>query len=213
MPLALFDLDGTLVDQRRAARSWAAELASAGVLSKTHVDAVALALTARRPKGEVFAELVSDLRLPLSSGELWARYRRRMPELVRCAEPDLDALRELRSEGWTLGIVTNGEADNQENKIRATGLADVVDGWAISSQIGVRKPDPAIFQAMARRLGHPVDGWMVGDGLEADVAGGAAAGLKTIWIASATASDVRITPTAIAPDVATAVQIILGHAV
>jgi hypothetical protein len=43
--------------------------------------------------------------------------------------------------------------DNQLGKIRNTGLAELVDGWCISDEVGVRKPDPKIFQLTAQRCG------------------------------------------------------------
>lgn len=108
-----------------------------------------------------------------------------MPQLVRCTEADKQALARLRAARWTIGIVTNGTVENQEGKIRSTGLADLVDGWVVSEAVGVRKPDPAIFQALAQHLSCDPEGWMIGDSLEHDVAGGAAAGLNTAWVSPA----------------------------
>lgn len=209
MPLVAFDLDGTLVDQAAAARLWAQEFARAVSLTSEQVGHLSAALVARRPKGEVFAEVVAAWSLPMSGEEVWAEYRARMPELVTCSEPDLAALRGLRQAGWTLGVVTNGMVDNQEGKIRRTGLADLVDGWVISEEIGVRKPDRAIFEALAARLGCPLEGWMVGDSLDMDVAGGSAAGLNTVWVTSDVSSAASpIQPTMNAPTVAEAVEAI-----
>lgn len=137
--MVAFDLDGTLVDQADAASRWAEEFISSNRLNLDVVD-VAAALTARRPKGEVFAELVESYDLNLDADELWANYRRRMPELVTCTDADRNALIELRAAGWTLGIVTNGMVDNQQGKIRSLGLDALVDGWVISAEVGVRKP-------------------------------------------------------------------------
>lgn len=212
MALALFDLDGTLVDQATAARVWAAEFATTWAIPATQIDAITALLSERRPKGEVFAELVGEHSLATTADAVWREYRRRMPDLVRCAPADLDALVRLRKAGWTLGIVTNGEADNQESKIRRTGLAALVDGWVISSEVGFRKPDPQIFRALASKLGHALDGWMIGDGIEADILGGASAGLRTILIARAESRPGSAAPTAIAPDVAAAVDLILDDA-
>lgn len=214
MPLALFDLDGTLVDQASAARRWAEEFTRRSSLPRDFASQIATALSQRRPKAEVFAEIVTAFALPWEPDLLWAQYRQRMPSMVRCTAPDLDGLRRLRRAGWTLGIITNGETDNQEGKIRSTGLDDLVDGWAISAEEGCRKPDPALFRMLAERLGQPLDGWMVGDGMETDIVGGAAAGLRTILIATDSsephdADDETVLPTAIVPDVAHAVSLML----
>lgn len=209
MPLVEFDLDGTLVDQAAAAQLWAKEFTEASGLPPEQADHIGGALAARRPKGEVFAELAAAWSLPMSGDEVWNSYRARMPELVTCSRCDLDGLKVLRQAGWTLGVVTNGMVDNQEGKIRRTGLADLVDGWVISDEIGVRKPDRAIFEALAARLRCPLEGWMVGDSLEMDVAGGNSAGLKTVWITSgASAAKSSVQATVTAPTVAKAVEAI-----
>ncbi len=104
---------------------------------------------------------------------------------MSCRAEDLDALRRLRVAGWKIGIVSNGMVDNQLAKIHNTGLSRLVDGWAISAEVGIRKPDPGIFRLAAGRCGASPDGdggWMVGDSLVLDVAGGHAAGLRTIWL-------------------------------
>lgn len=211
MPLAAFDLDGTLVDQAAAARIWSQEFTANWGLPAEEVDRIAHALTARRPKDEVFAELTAAWSLPTSGEEVWKSYRARMPELVGCSDSDLIALKLLRDAGWTLGLVTNGMVDNQEGKIRRTGLADLVDGWVISAEVGVRKPDPAIFEALAARLRCPLEGWMVGDSLEMDVAGGNGVGLKTAWITSEPSAVAQAIEASItAPTVAKAVEAIMS---
>ncbi|GAB3806473.1 HAD family hydrolase [Humibacter antri] len=185
MALAAFDLDGTLVDQARAAREWSEELIAQWCLPLDAAEGIASALSERGPKDAAFDRLVAARSLPLRGADLLAAYRRRMPDLVQCTDADKAALRGLRAEGWTIGVLTNGSVQNQEGKIRATGLAALVDGWVISEEAGFRKPDPAIFRALAERLGCSLRGWMVGDSLEHDVAGGAAVGLRTAWITSA----------------------------
>jgi FMN phosphatase YigB (HAD superfamily) len=83
-----------------------------------------------------------------------------------------------------IGVVTNGLADVQLTTIVGSGIAGLVDGWAISGAERVRKPDVWLFAIAASRCGMFLagGGWMVGDGLEADVGGGRAAGLRTIWV-------------------------------
>lgn len=182
MPLIALDLDGTLVDQASAARRWSIGFVDEWSLPAEEVDIVADALTERRPKGEVFGALVERLGLSATADEMWLDYRSKMPSLVTVADGDRRALAELRAAGWTIGIVTNGMADNQEGKIRRTGLDALVDGWVVSDAVGSRKPRREIFEALATRLGCALDGWMIGDSLDLDVAGGAAVGLRTAWI-------------------------------
>lgn len=209
MPLAIFDLDGTLVDQESAARVWAQGFVEKWSLRVEDHDVVSAALIARRPKDQVFGELVRYFDIPVSPSAVWDDYRAQMPALVPCTDADREALQKLRSEGWKLGIVTNGMADNQVGKIRSTGLSDLVDGWVVSSEIGARKPDPAIFHALAQRVGYALEGWMIGDSLEMDIAGGAGVGLKTAWITATPSAEA--TPTITARTVADAIRLILDR--
>ena len=180
--MVALDLDGTLVDQVGAAARWAEEFVRTNSVSVS-VDSIASALAQRRPKGEVFSELVSEHQLDLDPDEVWADYRLQMPKLVTCTQEDRDALVMLRAAGWRLGIVTNGMVDNQEGKIRQLGLDALVDAWVISGEVGIRKPEPEIFHLLATRLGCELEGWMIGDSVELDVNGGASVGLRTALIA------------------------------
>ncbi|MER6176733.1 HAD family hydrolase [Streptosporangium sp. NPDC001681] len=137
------------------------------------------------PHREVFFTKVRDrFTLPDSVDELWSRCRQRMPHLVNCRPEVMDGLSRLRASGWEVAIVTNGTADNQLGKIQRTGLAEAVDAYALSGVDGIRKPDIGLFKVAAKRCGVILaeGGWMVGDHLVADIGGGRAAGLRTIWV-------------------------------
>jgi putative hydrolase of the HAD superfamily len=80
-----------------------------------------------------------------------------------------------------LAIVTNGPSDVQRESLR--GIEDRVDAVIISGEVGVAKPDPAIFFLAAERLGVvPQDAWHVGDSLSHDVEGAQAAGIPAVWL-------------------------------
>ncbi|MFI6995786.1 HAD family hydrolase [Nonomuraea wenchangensis] len=183
--LALFDLDRTLIDLDSAFRRWAEEFVERRRLGPEGLAWLIAQDRDRHPHREIFFSDVRD-RFALAEPveELWAGYRRRMPHLVQCYPGVLAGIADLRSAGWLVGIVTNGMADNQLGKLRRTGLVDAVDGYAVSGAEGIRKPESGLFEIAAQRCGASLaeGGWMVGDSLIADVEGGQAAGLRTIWI-------------------------------
>jgi HAD superfamily hydrolase (TIGR01549 family) len=183
--LALFDLDDTLVDRRAAFNAWAEEFATVHGLDDAALTFLLMTDAHHSgPMDSFFATVCQTFDLAEPPDQLWEQYRRRMPELASCRAEDLDALRRLRRAGWRIGILTNGMADNQLGKIRNTGLNRLVDAWCISDEVGIRKPDPEIFRLAAERCGSSPNrgGWMIGDNLVLDVAGGHAAGLRTIWL-------------------------------
>jgi FMN phosphatase YigB (HAD superfamily) len=182
--LALFDLDDTLVDRSAAFRTWAEEFVVAHRLDAAALTWL-LATDARisGAKGPFFHAVRQAFRIDQPADVLWRQYRRRMPDLVACRPQDREALRLLRVAGWRIGIVTNGMTDNQYGKIHRAGLHTLVDGWCISAEVGIRKPEPAIFGIVAQRCGTSITngGWMIGDDPLLDIAGGRGAGLRTIW--------------------------------
>jgi putative hydrolase of the HAD superfamily len=183
-PLALFDLDNTLIDRLAGFKRWAAEFAAGLGLEEAAVDwLVALDADGSVPMRTFFGRVRERFGLAEPADELWRAYRARLPFLVSCPDEALAGLDRLRAAGWAVGIVTNGMTDNQTGKIRRTGLAGRVDGWAISDAEGVRKPDARLFEIGAERCGASLGGgWMVGDDPGKDIAGGRGAGLRTIWI-------------------------------
>lgn len=183
--LALFDLDRTLIDLDTAFLLWAEEFAEQRRLGPEGVAWLASLDRDGYAHREVFfGKMREHFALPEPVDELWAAYRRRMPHLVRCYPGVSAGLADLRAAGWRVGIVTNGMADNQLGKLRQTGLANAVDGYAVSGAEGIRKPGTGLFEIAAQRCGSSLaaGGWMVGDNLIADIEGARTAGLRTIWI-------------------------------
>ncbi|MGW4125828.1 HAD family hydrolase [Nocardia sp. NPDC004711] len=183
--MALFDLDDTLVDQTGAFGLWVFEFAEEHRLPDGAVGWLQAAPKMwPGPKERMFNEIRAHFRLAEPVELLWQRYRHRMPELVRPRPGVLEGLALLRGGGWIVGIVSNGALDNQLGKLERTGLAEHVDGYCISGEVGLRKPDVRIFELAARQIGADAveQGWMIGDDPELDVAGGHRAGMRTCWI-------------------------------
>jgi putative hydrolase of the HAD superfamily len=63
------------------------------------------------------------------------------------------------------------------------GLAGLLDAVVTSAEAGARKPEPAIFEAALEELRcSPGSALLIGDSLETDVAGGRAAGIRSILL-------------------------------
>jgi HAD superfamily hydrolase (TIGR01662 family) len=113
----------------------------------------------------------------------------------------LDTLAALKSKGYRLGLVSNATDDeNTQRLIDKGGFRPYFEFILSSAACGVRKPDARIFQ---RALGHfevkPSEAAIIGDSLEADVAGGQNMGMYTVWIARRS-QDRRETIARIQPD-------------
>ena len=92
------------------------------------------------------------------------------------------ALEQARSRGERVIVVSNWDASLPEVLARV-GLRDLVDGVVSSAAAGARKPGAAIFARALELAGvGPAQARHVGDSLEEDVAGAAAAGVPGLWL-------------------------------
>ncbi|MEU3607971.1 HAD family hydrolase [Streptomyces sp. NPDC035033] len=180
-PTALFDLDDTLTDRAAAFTAWAKEFSAAHALPEDWLHEADATHSGRRRA--FFALAKARHGLPGTVEEHYAAFRRRTPRLVPYRPAVNAAVRALAARGWRLAVVTNGDHDAQHAKLAAARLTDLLPTVVVSSDHGIRKPDPALFHAALAQLGAPTgDVWVVGDSLTADIAGGNAAGLRTLWI-------------------------------
>ncbi len=186
MPLLLCDLDDTLVDREEAFRVWAARFAELHSLPGPETVAWLTELDSHGyfPRTELVAAIIE--RYGVWPDETIA-LRQFRDDLVRCL-PTISTetaalLTSLRRAGWRVGIVTNGEERQQENKVTASGLSALIDACVVSEAVRCRKPDPDIFRIAAERCGVDLaGGWMFGDHPEADIRAASEIGLNTIWL-------------------------------
>lgn len=184
MPLALFDLDDTLLDRTTAFRDWVRWLAGRHGLDPAVATAWFCGVdddgALRLPQLAELARIRFELRATVP--ELVAAHDETIHRFFRLDESVATALRRLRADGWRIGIVTNGRLV-QERVIVATGLHELVDGWAISAAEGVAKPDRSLFELAARRAGATLaDAWMVGDSPDDDIVAANDLGLTSVWV-------------------------------
>jgi putative hydrolase of the HAD superfamily len=92
-----------------------------------------------------------------------------------------DCLNELT--GVNLGIISNGDAILQKQKLRSLGIIDNFTTIVISGEVGISKPDSRIFLMACRKAGvSPSECWHVGDDLKVDVQGSISSGINGIWL-------------------------------
>ncbi|QFU24672.1 pyrimidine 5'-nucleotidase [Shewanella eurypsychrophilus] len=85
-----------------------------------------------------------------------------------------------------MGIITNGFTELQTIRLQRTGLLESFSPVVISEQVGVAKPDVAIFEHALGHMQHPPREkvLMVGDNPHSDIQGGLNAGFDTCWLNS-----------------------------
>ena len=100
-------------------------------------------------------------------------------------EEDVTAtLQKLKSENYRLGIFSNaGDDQDVQELVGKFGIRPYFDFVLTSAACYYRKPHPRAFEiALAQWSIPPKDAVMVGDSLQADIAGAQQSGIKTVWI-------------------------------
>jgi putative hydrolase of the HAD superfamily len=118
---------------------------------------------------------VHEPELPAWMVDVWMAERPAAVQLHDDVEPELDV---LAGAGRVLGAITNGNFPFAKLDV-ARRFAFIVH----AEQLGEMKPAPAAFRhAVELCNGDPARWVHVGDGLDTDVAGAQACGMKAVWI-------------------------------
>lgn len=149
------------------------------------------------------------------------------------------AIIDLADEGWTLVVVTN-QAGVARGAFTEEDIAAVnarieacieqeagkcpIDRWyhcpyhpdgpiaEWTADHDWRKPQPGMLLAASEDLGIDLGAsWMIGD-QDRDIEAGIAAGCRTIWLTAADRTNDRVEPTAFAPSLVEASQLVLAAA-
>lgn len=97
-----------------------------------------------------------------------------------------DILHALKRQRYKLALVADGPVATFRNNLGPYGLYDLFDAYAISEELGTRKPDAHMFRHALDQLcigeqdyGRVV---MVGNHLARDVKGANALGIISVWL-------------------------------
>lgn len=83
---------------------------------------------------------------------------------------------------YTMHIITNGFEEVQLRKLKSSDLLPYFDQVITSEKVGVKKPNPKIFQYALELTGATKEqSIMIGDNFEADILGAKNAGMHTIF--------------------------------
>ena len=132
-----------------------------------------------------------DLRLFLqASHDVWASHY----SLAASTHALLEA---LRARGLRLALVSNTASPEWLLRpvLERQGLVERVDAVVLSSEVGKRKPHPAIFERALEEVEvEPGEALFVGDRLDADVFGASRVGMTTVQALWFRADDVPVDP-------------------
>jgi putative hydrolase of the HAD superfamily len=191
-----FDIDDTLVDHGAAARAGAMALhrhIGAPVPVEQFVSDWAAALDRNFPRylaGELsfqgqrrerIRQVVDAALTDEAADAVFASYQEAY-EAAWALFPDVLPCLETLSHG-RVGVITNGQVEQQREKLKKTGIAARFECIVISEECGWSKPSSEIFLEACRRIGaSPADATYIGDRYDIDAEGARRAGLTGVWL-------------------------------
>ena len=206
----LFDLDDTLIDSSRADSLALRETletfqhefhgASLPMLLALHTDLLKEArdlyhrsgVMTNLPErlGRLLRLVGADSHSATKMGEYY--YEARMRHLA--PYPDVLLFLNQLKRRYPLGIVSNGPKGIQHRVLEAMGMADLFQTVVVAGEVGVRKPDPAIFQmALTALKTSPQEVLMAGDSYPLDVVPAMRLGMRAAHV-QGMPGDLRLNP-------------------
>lgn len=199
--MIFFDIDDTLVTHRQSQRQAALlfwekfaqrlpfskqEFPDAwdAVMQKHFAAFAAGQISFREQRLRRMQEIFSTATVPLSEEEADAyfqAYLRHYEESWTLFDDVVTCLNALSHH--KLGIISNGDGEQQRRKLRRLGIDGHFTTVIISGDFGVWKPKPEIFwEACQQASVSPGECLYIGDNLTGDCLASQAAGLRGIWL-------------------------------
>jgi len=189
----IFDLFGTLVSNIEPLiyRKRLLEIAFAlGAPPEPFIEAwsqfFAHRMDGRIPDGEAqFEPVLRELGLKISPEACREANESRRAFMLESLTPKPDAvpcLQSLRAAGLRLALATDCSSETPELLDRTT-LGSFFAVRAVSASLGMRKPDPAMYQHVLEGLGlSGAECLYVGDGNSEELPGAKRHGMTTVWV-------------------------------
>jgi putative hydrolase of the HAD superfamily len=95
-------------------------------------------------------------------------------------DPMIELMAALRAEGYRMALVTNNVREWEPRWRAMAPIDDIFELVVDSAYVGMRKPDPEIFELTVERLGLPARACLFVDDLEANCAAARAAGMQAV---------------------------------
>lgn len=181
-----FDLGGVLIDwnpRHLYRRLLDDEAAIERFLAEVCTPEWNASLDAGHPFADGVAQLVRE---HPEQAELIEAYWSRWPEMLGgCFTETLEIMRRLRAEGIPIYALSNWSNETFPSTRDRFPFLDEFDGILLSGQVGVGKPDPAIFRRFLERFGLTAESTVFIDDNAANVAVAQSLGLQALLFRNA----------------------------
>lgn len=193
--VVFFDVDDTLLDTStfaETARKAAIELMVDNGLPLDKDEAYGVLKTIIRQKGSnygkhfnILTEVVLGHEDPMLVALGMITYHNVKIALLRPFAEIIDTLIYLKSQGYRLGVISNGITIKQWEKLVRLNVYSFFDEVITSEEVGAKKPDKLIYDVALRKMnGDPEKSIMIGNKFKEDALGAVNAGMSAILVNS-----------------------------
>jgi len=175
---AIFDLDGTIVDDELQWQKAFQNVADKNKLNKKITPIPGMSLEdswKRNNELEKYHELAGQTReefMEIIENE----------ERVKVREGFNDLVLYLKEKGYLLGLATSSFWEITELVLQKTGVTGVFDAMTTGEEVAYLKPDPEIYRLTCQKLGVEPEETIVFEDAEAGIEAATGAGCKVIKI-------------------------------
>ena len=185
--VVVFDLEDTLyreIDFLKSGYRCVAQLLNNVKPSITCEDFYDALWSVYQQGGNPFEETIKNYRF-MADAKVWMLdvYRNHIPS-ISLKEGVVEVLEELKNQGVTMGVITDGRQSTQMNKIKTLGLMNYIDEDDIVINVCPErmKPDTRSFQFYEKKYGMGCSFAYVGDNPKKDFFAPNCLGWKTICL-------------------------------
>ena len=165
-----FDVGSTLVNENKAYEARIKTAITGKDISYQEFYDKMLSYFRKNKKGDLEALSFYGLERPAWRTDLKTLY------------PQTKEILEQLGQEYELGIIAN-QLPGLEERLKDFGILDYFDAIFSSADLGLAKPNPAIFRlALQKTNCLPQQAIMIGDRLDNDIVPAKRIGMKTIWI-------------------------------
>src|SRR6202011_3500220 len=125
-------------------------------------------------------ELTNQLGRPVELHGFGERYF----EHLQPNERLIDYMRTLRERGLAMAICTNNVREWESLWRAKLPVDEIFDVVVDSAFVGIRKPDPEIYELTLERLGKPASSALLVDDIELNCEAARALGMRAVWFRS-----------------------------
>ncbi len=190
LEMVFFDIGGVMYDDSIYARSWMTALRESGAMF-TDEEFDREYAEARAAQSASFRRLLTARVLGSDDhlAEVEARAARYWAYPPDSLYPDVVPCLEALEGRFRLGVIAN-QPSSVRQAMERDGLTGFFEGWGVSDDLGLQKPDPKLFlHVLDTARIEPARAAMIGDRLDYDVRPAKEAGMRTVWVLRGEAPD------------------------